>query len=349
MLGLLLHTMAWTPPAVAGSSEQYTVYHANERSQGAIPLNMDTADLRGEMFFDLSSKARPLECRNANASSWLAMECQNPEEVAPDLVISKLTLTVMQQPFGEYGKCNVCNATGFDPLSGLHCKPGSYLCSCGKFWVPKECNSQVAVGRIALGDMFQRRYITCSPAQWMEAPYRCWGPHVAGLTGGTWFSTTTAGWCGAPGADPATCSWRASVVKIVNKTCSDNNIYDAVETFDQHDADGGRCFDMCRPPLDPIHPLKPRPFVRNTTDACWIYCYFANLLGDSGLLPNGNYSGIPLALLDEAFEKSFLPEDDGGCPSIQEEAPHAGPPSAAAITWQSHRILMQQKLLGRAQ
>jgi hypothetical protein len=225
MLSLALHAVAWSPAAVPGSSEQYTVYHANALSQGAIPRNMDTADLRGELFFDLSSKTQPLLCRNANASSWSAMECQNPEEVAPDLVISKLTLTVMQ-PFGEYAKCNVCNATGIDPLSGLPGKPGSYLCSCGSFWSPRQCNSQVAVGRTALDNVFKKNYITCKPQEWMDAPYRCWGPHVSGLTGGMWFSTTAAGWCDAPGADPATCSWRASVVKVVNKTCSDRSVYD---------------------------------------------------------------------------------------------------------------------------
>jgi hypothetical protein len=125
------------------------------------------------------------------------------------------------------------------------------------------------------------------------------------------------------------------------------SVYDAVEAFDQQDADGGRCFDMCRPPFDPAHPLKPRPLVRNATDACWIYCFYATLLGGFGLLPNGNYSGMPLALLDEAFEKPFLPEEQGGCPSIQEEAAHAGPPSAAAKAWQAHRIQMQRQLLGQ--
>eukprot|EP00967_Tisochrysis_lutea_P123316 scaffold205029_cov33-Tisochrysis_lutea.AAC.1 len=327
----------------------FTVYHSNPLSEGQLPLDMDTADLRGEMFFDLSNKAEPLVCKQQESGrKWKSLACQNPEEVAPDLVISKLLLTV-RQPFGEYARCNICNASGVDPLSQLRCKPNAYLCSCGNFWDPKDCSHQLAVGKTTLKDAFGKGYVMCSPRTWMDAPYLCWGPHVVGITGGTWYSTTKAGWCDDPTADPSLCTWRATVVKVVNKTCSDSKIYDAVEFFDLHHDDGRRCFNSCRPPFDPSHPFKPRPFVRNTTDACWIYCYFANLLGESGLLPNGNYSGMPVALLEEAFEEPFLDEDKGGCPSLLlEEMPYPQP-SAAATAWQARRSSFQTELLKNGQ
>jgi len=326
----------------------YTVYHANPLSEGPMPFNMDTADQRGEMFFDLGQRSQPLACAKEKAENlpiWARIECLNPEEIAPDLVISKLTLTV-KQPFGEYARCNICNATGVDPLSQLQCQPGKYLCSCGHFWDAFDCNSLPTVGYRPLSDMFGKGARLCSPAQWMDAPYTCWGPAVARLTGGTWFSTTKAGWCDAPGANAATCSWRASVIKVVNKTCSDSRIHDAIEAYDARPGHPN-CFDQCRPPFDPLHPLRPRPFVRNATSACWIYCYYATLLGESGLLPNGNFSGIPMQLLDEAFERPFLPQDQGGCPALPAGEPRAGPPAPSALAWQAYRTRAQRDVFGR--
>lgn len=39
-----------------------TVYHVNPLHEGVIPVDMDSADLRGDMFFDLRSKTAPIEC-----------------------------------------------------------------------------------------------------------------------------------------------------------------------------------------------------------------------------------------------------------------------------------------------
>ncbi len=64
---------------------------------------------------------------------------------------------------------------------------------------------------------------------------------VANKTGGNWYSTHDAGYCGAdPSKEPAGCTWRVNeVVKRVNKTCSDNAIYATVEA---HAPD---CFGAC--------------------------------------------------------------------------------------------------------
>jgi hypothetical protein len=64
--------------------------------------------------------------------------------------------------------------------------------------------------------------------------WSCWHDAVAAKTGGEWYSTTDDGYCGdgtAPAPDG--CTWRvAKFVKRVNKTCSDNVIYDEVEKVD---------------------------------------------------------------------------------------------------------------------
>ena len=79
-------------------SEKLTVYHVNPEIYGAAPINMDTADLAGDAFFDLRSIAQPMECAHDSRSS----DCTNPEVTSNDLVITKLVLEVDSR-FGQYG------------------------------------------------------------------------------------------------------------------------------------------------------------------------------------------------------------------------------------------------------
>ena len=64
-----------------------TVYHVNPLHEGVIPVDMDTADLRGDIFFDLRSKTLPVECASDRA---IGSDCANEEVVDDDLVITKL-------------------------------------------------------------------------------------------------------------------------------------------------------------------------------------------------------------------------------------------------------------------
>ena len=104
-----------------------TVYHVNPLHEGVLPFDMDTADLAGDAFFDLRSKVLPIECA-FNVS--MAGDCTNQEVVDPDLVITKLSLTVKKR-YGEYSRCNICGADGKDPFSHFPCKPNAYICTCG--------------------------------------------------------------------------------------------------------------------------------------------------------------------------------------------------------------------------
>ena len=67
------------------------------------------------------------------------MDCTNQEIIDPDLVITKLTLTVHNDDFGLYGRCNICGANGTDPFSKLPCTPGHYLCQCALTLDPTCC------------------------------------------------------------------------------------------------------------------------------------------------------------------------------------------------------------------
>ena len=63
--------------------------------QGAAPLNMNTADLHGDMFFDLRSKPLAMECAPGRPPS--GHDCTNAEVNPPKddpLVVTKLVLTI---------------------------------------------------------------------------------------------------------------------------------------------------------------------------------------------------------------------------------------------------------------
>ena len=106
-------------------------------------------------------------------------------------------------------------------------------------------------------------------------------------------------------ANQTTCTWRATVDKVVNRTCSDDRVFTAIEDYD---AARAGCFARC----------SGRGDVRNTSDACWIYCLFATVAGPAALVPGGHVGtgGMPIELLEEAFERPFREESAGGCPAL---------------------------------
>jgi hypothetical protein len=316
------------------------VYHVNPLANGALPLNMNTADLRGDAFFLLRQQILPLECAKGEERGFRP-DCDNAEVTDPDLVITKLNLTYVGGE-GPYGRCNLCSAQGVDPFSRLPCEPGEYLCTCGSYAEPYACNAQRAVGVENISNALAKLVPPCTWAQWMDGPWTCWQISVATKTGGLWYSTTRAGWCDTPGADPSTCTWRAREIKAVNKTCADGIIFDAVEAYDA--THGSGCFDRC-PRI-----RVPGAARRNTTDACWIYCYFETMLGRDGVLPGRPLGGMPMALVEAAFEKPFAPVGEGGCPAATRQgsgggiAPaHRGPEALPPSSWPPNRaVLLRQ-------
>ena len=89
---------AASPPA----SERITVYHVNEHKYGAIPLNMNTGDVTGDLFFDLLEVfIAPLACANQSGPPHPGPDpCANPEAVGEDLMVNKVTLEVDQRYSG---------------------------------------------------------------------------------------------------------------------------------------------------------------------------------------------------------------------------------------------------------
>ena len=88
------------------------------------------------------------------------------------------------------------------------------------------------------------------------------------------FSTDSLGYCG-DGTDPAPegCTWSVQkIVKVVNKSCSDNAIYTAIEQAAANASRRESCFAQCD---DSGVGRK-----RNTSSTCWISCFYDTLIGE---------------------------------------------------------------------
>lgn len=198
---------------------------------------------------------------------------------------------------------------GTDHHGNNSCTNGMYWCDCGSFdGPPVQCPSNV--GRVALRDFYGNKSSCHSYGSEPPQLWDCWKDAVVQKTciepktGGYWYSTTSDGYCGdGRWASRDGCSWRVvEQIKRVNKTCSDNSIYSAVEKY------GKSCFSTC----DGVGPT------RNTSSACWIKCFYATVVGPTAGQPGGTVAGMPLEVLEQAWEAPFASDDPtkGGCPSI---------------------------------
>eukprot|EP00911_Craspedida_sp_UC1_P002156 UC1_evm4s1656 len=261
---------------------------------------MNTADILGDMYFDLRGVSVPLECAHPNAHS--AHDCDNPEVIDPNLIIAEVTLTVDNR-FGNYGRCNLC-VNGTDHHGNNSCTSGDYWCSCGDYTHTAPCGR--AVGQQNLSAWMGDRTCDHDPDAQL---WDCWKDAVAhktcvGTGGGFWYSTTSDGFCGNdPANEPAGCTWRlAHVNKRVNKTCSDDKIYSTVEGF------GRQCFRQCSG-------MGPH---RNTSEPCWIKCFYNTVVGPEAGHPHGALAGMPIQDLKAAWQSPFRSNNPklGGCPAI---------------------------------
>uniref|UniRef100_A0A7S2E0Y0 Uncharacterized protein n=1 Tax=Haptolina brevifila TaxID=156173 RepID=A0A7S2E0Y0_9EUKA len=88
---------------------------------------------------------------------------------------------------------------------------------------------------------------------------------------------------------------------------------------------------------------------RNTSDTCWIYCFYATILGAPALVPGGATiplkTGMPRAQIEAAFNAPFSDESQGGCPAInvppnllrgQPPRPLPSPAALAARATEAH-------------
>jgi len=274
------------PPEYA---QNITVYHVNPTTFGHTPINMDTGDALGDLYFDLRSVDLPIECAKPDANPT---DCQNQEVVAKNLGITRLTLEVDSRFYGEYARCNIC-VNGSDHHGHNNCTDGEYICGCGGFRTPEPCDERY-VGKEDLTEHYKNSS-RCKSSY--SSNVDCWKSHVVAKTGGTWYSTLKGGYCGNP--DAKACTWRvAGNVKRIAKNCSDESIYSTVEK-----ADSANCFTQCGAGTGPG---------RNASEPCWIKCFYDTVLG-----PNSDShewtgeGGFEKAQLTDLWETPFAT-----CPEV---------------------------------
>lgn len=284
-------------------AKNITVFHVNPASYGLVPIDMNTGDAAGDLFFWIKSVQTPLECaKNASQAHMAGFDCRNAEVTSPDLSITKLVLEVDSR-YTSYSMCNIC-VNGRDPLNSRRtCSGTEYVCDSHSYGSSGGVNA--SVGREGVASFFGRmkpnsRYSHGSvESEW-------WQWNAAVKIGGWWYSSLTDGLCNA---SSTWCTWRvAEVSKRVTKSCADNSMYSAVESAAEAAA-GPSCFKACGAQ-------------RNTSSACWIKCFYATTLGaDSGTKDtNTTGEGLPVEQLVEIWERPFgsTVATQGGCPDTSE-------------------------------
>ena len=134
MLSFLTLFPAYATPT---SSQDVLMYHVNPKKYGPVPINMDTADEAGDLFFEMMEVLSvPLACSDPTRDPRSGFECNNPEATSTDDVVNKLTLTVtggfsgcalaspvtpsgpprlkLTIPSSVYGRCHVQHRTQRD-------------------------------------------------------------------------------------------------------------------------------------------------------------------------------------------------------------------------------------------
>jgi len=304
---------------------------------------MDTGDVRGDLYFYLDQFLLPVECNHSHQDPMAKFDCDNPERVDPDLVVSKVDLEIDTR-WTTYSGCNLCNGT--DPFSGEPCEEGSYKCDC----FGMGCNKH-HVGRESIRDKFLPPHTTekCNAA--MNAtcgsvstdfdkciyclktkgfPLMKEGCHGRDLMYYCSASNPEYHICGQGEAADWEC-WRANLPRKTSgywySTLAEGRCHEGskegscgwklqsttsvMNTCLENrlirtvESSHKGCFDECGP--------------RNTTSACWIGCFFDAVLGEQAR-NSTVVTGLPLEALIETFESSFVGKHKGGCPIVPDRS-----------------------------
>jgi hypothetical protein len=290
---------------VAANLQNITVYHVNEAKFGPIPINMNTGDAVGDLFFDmLEVISYPLRCDGPDGPPPPSKHgpdfCKNQEAAGPDLRVNKLTLEV-DPNFSAYAACNVgVNNTQPFGLNNSYCKTDTYCCSCVKHggphgFEPVPCNKTLGYERVfeTMG-----RYIQGCKAN--ATTVDCYSDNVfkklSATNPGAWYSSLKTGYCGASAVGDNGCTWRVvSVDKVVKRDCHTKVFGETVK------ATAPACFESCGNQKN------------NVTSPCWVDCFYKAALGPDSGRPGGVVAGMSTAALEEAWVKPFLSEKEGGC------------------------------------
>jgi len=277
----------------------------------------------------------PLECEGASSDCNSKFDCDNPERVDPNLMVTKVNLEIDDRTT-MFSGCNLCN--GIDPLSKEPCKKGTYICDCfsddgygcdsKKFGVlnvtdafaprvpSKACESALttACGSIkydhhacksCVYHQKERLNGTCQSRDFDEFCPDCWSPCNA--TSAEWscwnenLPRKTAGkWYSTQKAGMCTdtsAPGNCSWKVLSMKTVTEQCLKNSLmSTVESH---GSECFQGCGP--------------RNATSSCWIGCFFDTMMGvDARHSASKPLGGMTLAAIEKGWTDAFVPKEQGG-------------------------------------
>jgi len=324
------------PPEYA---QTLTVYHLNPASAGALPVNMDTGDVAGDLYFYLGQFLLPLECANASSASRSHFDCDNPERVDPNLVVTKVDMIIDSRKTA-YSACNLCNGT--DPFTRKPCVNGTYVCDCfGHGSAPCD---RAKIGSESIADHFTPHVPStqCSAAldtlcgkttKNSKLCSACLYIHYSRLVQETCIEKDLESFCPndfelctarTAATAPEWACWDANIPRktgglwystLKEGMCNNSSStcgWKPTSTQTVHapclkdklmsavEAQGKPCFKTCGP--------------RNETSTCWISCFFDTILG-----PDARHSiskplgGMPIADIKHAWTSAFSSEQEGGC------------------------------------
>lgn len=305
----------------AALSEDYTMFHVNPLRFGPKPVNMDTADAAGDLFFEMMQVLTvPLACSDPNITAR-PFNCRNQEATDPTDVVNKITLTI-DNGFSGYAMCNIGSENNTDPL-GRPCKHETYCCACEgsnfSHWPPPTVPCNATVGRANIFDHhggnkshFDNNCTT---------DYDCWseraGSYLTPDNPGWWYSPQSIGDCDEHASPGPNCTWRLKKVhKIVSRTCQSNQFFAGVQAAAP--ASEKPCFAACGGSSGAV----------NASDPCWVRCFYKTVLGpDSGKPSGAAGGGLPWEKVVALWEAPFESDDPakGGCPPLPIPAPYATP------------------------
>ena len=178
---------------------------------------------------------------------------------------------------------------------------GKYRCDCNwsKSQRPVPCppgDHPAEVGRKNLSTSVAHARKLVSGTGLFANTIGRWRMNLRVRTGGLWYSTPAAGWCGH---SASRCTWRlVRPVKKIWKNCSDAVINAEVERR------GAGCFAGCGAQR------------HNSSDACWLGCFFDTIIGPGsgdGIVTTG---GMLKAEIEELWDLPFSAPAPRGCDDI---------------------------------
>mmetsp|Transcript_103582 Transcript_103582/g.189616 ORF Transcript_103582/g.189616 Transcript_103582/m.189616 type:complete len:367 (+) Transcript_103582:30-1130(+) len=347
--------ISWIPPDYA---QNLTVYHVNPIHAGATPVDMDTGDALGDLTFYLNDLLLPLECNNATTDWRQTFDCDNPERVDHNLVVTKVDLSIDSR-FTTYSACNYC--TGSDPFTGQPCVPGSYSCSCMTSAMKLPPCDRTRVGMEGIDVLlFKDVSPKCAAALQSQCGSvknsstmcgLCTKQHKSELYDSECRLLDFKDFC--PGPHIHHCNdtapeWTCWAENIPRKTLGGRWFSTLKQGLCDKSNPTGNCSwkvwstktvkNACLKDkfVRRVESASPGCFnscgSRNTTSSCWISCFFDTLFGPvarrSTKTPLG---GLPIAEIEKAWTDAFLPEEEGGCPLVEIPEFWTPPPEATVV------------------